>query len=119
MARSLDLIGPDESADLRQLLERFHPARLPRRPWVVGPDAVTAPAKVARDHLGGRRSDRRAGLVARGRRVVGPAGRSSRRPAVTRALAYTALMATPEVGDRVLLNVAALDRGLGTGVTHW
>jgi hypothetical protein len=35
--------------------------------------------------------------------------------AVTRALAYTALMATPEVGDRVLLNVAALDRGLGTG----
>jgi hypothetical protein len=36
-------------------------------------------------------------------------------PAVIRALAYTALMATPEVGDRVLLNVAALDRGLGTG----
>ena len=36
-------------------------------------------------------------------------------PAVARALAYTALMATPEVGDRVLLNVAALDRGLGTG----
>ena len=36
-------------------------------------------------------------------------------PAETRALAYTALMATPEVGDRVLLNVAALDRGLGTG----
>ncbi|HWI00503.1 MAG TPA: DUF3866 family protein, partial [Propionibacteriaceae bacterium] len=36
-------------------------------------------------------------------------------PAVIRALAYTALMATPQVGDRVLLNVAALDRGLGTG----
>ncbi|SDS27845.1 Protein of unknown function [Friedmanniella luteola] len=32
-----------------------------------------------------------------------------------RALAYTALMAAPEVGDRVLLNVAALERGLGTG----
>lgn len=32
-----------------------------------------------------------------------------------RALAYTALMARPEVGDRVLLNVAALERGLGTG----
>jgi hypothetical protein len=32
-----------------------------------------------------------------------------------RALAYTTLMAPPEVGDRVLLNVAALDRGLGTG----
>jgi len=32
-----------------------------------------------------------------------------------RALVYTALMAPPEVGDRVLLNVAALDRGLGTG----
>lgn len=33
----------------------------------------------------------------------------------TRALAYTNLMATPQVGDRVLMNVAALDRGLGTG----
>jgi hypothetical protein len=32
-----------------------------------------------------------------------------------RALAYPALMAAPEVGDRVLMNVAALDRGLGTG----
>jgi hypothetical protein len=31
------------------------------------------------------------------------------------ALVYTDLMATPSVGDRVLLNVAALDRGLGTG----
>ncbi|WP_375426195.1 DUF3866 family protein [uncultured Friedmanniella sp.] len=32
-----------------------------------------------------------------------------------RALAYTSLMARPEVGDRVLLNVAALERDLGTG----
>ena len=32
-----------------------------------------------------------------------------------RALAYTDLMAPPRPGDRVLLNVAALDRGLGTG----
>jgi uncharacterized protein DUF3866 len=32
-----------------------------------------------------------------------------------RALAYTALLAPPRVGDRVLLNVAALERGLGTG----
>ncbi len=32
-----------------------------------------------------------------------------------RALVYTDLMATPAVDDRVLLNVAALDRGLGTG----
>ncbi len=31
------------------------------------------------------------------------------------ALAYSTLMATPRVGDRVLMNVAALDRGLGTG----
>jgi Protein of unknown function (DUF3866) len=31
------------------------------------------------------------------------------------ALLYTDLMATPAIGDRVLLNVAALDRGLGTG----
>lgn len=32
-----------------------------------------------------------------------------------RALAYPALVGTPEVGDRVLLNVTALARGLGTG----
>jgi hypothetical protein len=32
-----------------------------------------------------------------------------------RALAYTDLMAAPTAADRVLLNVAALDRGLGTG----
>ncbi|MBA8795254.1 hypothetical protein FHX74_002882 [Friedmanniella endophytica] len=32
-----------------------------------------------------------------------------------RALAYTALVPAPAVGDRVLLNVAALERGLGTG----
>jgi hypothetical protein len=31
------------------------------------------------------------------------------------ALAYTDLMAPPAIGDRVLLNVAALERGLGTG----
>jgi glutamyl-tRNA synthetase len=41
IARSLDLIGPNESADLRQLLERFDPARLPRRAWVVGPELST------------------------------------------------------------------------------
>jgi hypothetical protein len=32
-----------------------------------------------------------------------------------RALAYTDLVPAPEIGDRLLLNVAALDRGLGTG----
>lgn len=32
-----------------------------------------------------------------------------------RALVYTDLMAEPQVGDRLLLNVAALERGLGTG----
>ncbi|MET0693121.1 MAG: DUF3866 family protein, partial [Propionibacteriaceae bacterium] len=32
-----------------------------------------------------------------------------------RALAYTDLVAAPRPGDRLLLNVAALDRGLGTG----
>jgi hypothetical protein len=32
-----------------------------------------------------------------------------------RALVYTDLMTAPEVGDRLLMNVAALDRGLGTG----
>ena len=35
--------------------------------------------------------------------------------ALVRALAYPALVGTPRVGDRVLLNVAALERGLGTG----
>jgi glutamyl-tRNA synthetase len=38
MARSLKLIGPGESADLKQLLDRFDPARLHRQPWVVGPE---------------------------------------------------------------------------------
>jgi hypothetical protein len=32
-----------------------------------------------------------------------------------RALAYPALVGSPRVGDRVLLNVSALDAGLGTG----
>src|SRR5215470_18191837 len=32
-----------------------------------------------------------------------------------RALAYPALTGTPRAGDRVLLNVTALDAGLGTG----
>ncbi len=32
-----------------------------------------------------------------------------------RALAYTALVGEPQVGDRVLLNASALLRGLGTG----
>ena len=32
-----------------------------------------------------------------------------------RALAYPALVGKPRVGDRVLLNVTALEAGLGTG----
>jgi Protein of unknown function (DUF3866) len=35
--------------------------------------------------------------------------------ALIRALAYPALVGSPLVGDRVLLNTTALDRGLGTG----
>jgi hypothetical protein len=35
--------------------------------------------------------------------------------ATVRALAYTALVGEPQVGDRVLLNASALLRGLGTG----
>jgi hypothetical protein len=35
--------------------------------------------------------------------------------AQVRALAYPALVGSPRVGDRVLLNAAALERGLGTG----
>jgi hypothetical protein len=40
---------------------------------------------------------------------------ASAAPSEVPALAYTDLMAAPAVGDRVLLNVAALERGLGTG----
>lgn len=36
-------------------------------------------------------------------------------PESIRALAYTDLVGTPQPGDRVLLNVTALERGLGTG----
>jgi hypothetical protein len=36
-------------------------------------------------------------------------------PVPVRALAYPAVVGEPVVGDRVLLNVTALDRGLGTG----
>jgi hypothetical protein len=41
------------------------------------------------------------------------AGHPTRRP--IRALAYPALVGSPQVGDRVLLNVTALAAGLGTG----
>jgi hypothetical protein len=41
--------------------------------------------------------------------------RSEREPGEVRALAYPQLTGTPEVGDRVLLNVGALALGLGTG----
>lgn len=36
-------------------------------------------------------------------------------PGTVRALAYTALVGEPQLGDRVLLNASALLRGLGTG----
>jgi hypothetical protein len=36
-------------------------------------------------------------------------------PETVRALAYTALVGEPQLGDRVLLNASALLRGLGTG----
>jgi hypothetical protein len=42
------------------------------------------------------------------------AGAPDEQPTV-RALAYTALVGEPQVGDRVLLNASALLRGLGTG----
>jgi Protein of unknown function (DUF3866) len=47
---------------------------------------------------------------------VTPADAAAEGPDVTMtALAYTALVGTPRPGDRVLLNVTALERGLGTG----
>ena len=43
IAGSLNLIGTGESADLMRLLDRFDPARLPRQPWVVGPQLPVPP----------------------------------------------------------------------------
>lgn len=40
---------------------------------------------------------------------------ASDEPETVRALAYTALVGEPQLGDRVLLNASALLRGLGTG----
>ena len=119
MARSLDLIGPDESATSGSCWNASI-----RRGCLGGPGwsapSCTAPAKVARVIIwaDGEVTAVRASWP----RAVELAVRRDDRAAdaaVAGALAYTALMATPEVGDRVLLNVAALDRGLGTGVTHW
>ncbi|MFN0280394.1 MAG: DUF3866 family protein [Kineosporiaceae bacterium] len=42
-------------------------------------------------------------------------GRAHGDPTTCRALAYPALVGRPEVGDLVLLNTTALERGLGTG----
>ncbi|MBU5424351.1 DUF3866 family protein [Cellulomonas hominis] len=47
--------------------------------------------------------------------VVVADGVSGPDPVTVRALAYPALVGTPEAGDPVLLNVSALARGLGTG----
>lgn len=47
--------------------------------------------------------------------VVIPDGVAGPGPDTVRALAYPALVGTPEAGDPVLLNVSALARGLGTG----
>jgi glutamyl-tRNA synthetase len=41
IAESLDLALPGEPVSLDALLERFDPARLPRRPWVVVPEVLT------------------------------------------------------------------------------
>jgi glutamyl-tRNA synthetase len=43
LAASLGLAQPGERVNPADLLPRFDPARLPRRPWVVGP-AATDPA---------------------------------------------------------------------------
>ncbi len=45
----------------------------------------------------------------------GPGHTDTSRPTQVRALAYTDLVGEPAPGDRVLLNVSALARGLGTG----
>ena len=47
----------------------------------------------------------------------GPGAGAPGKPATVTvpALAYTDVVGSPEVGDRVLLNVTALERGLGTG----
>lgn len=40
LARSLGLAEPAEPVTLSALLPRFDPARLPRQPWVVGPENI-------------------------------------------------------------------------------
>jgi hypothetical protein len=47
--------------------------------------------------------------------LVGPDGETIQAGETIPALAYTDLVGSPRPGDRVLLNVGALDRGLGTG----
>ncbi len=46
---------------------------------------------------------------------AGPTPAGSGSAATVRALAYTAMVGTPQPGDRVLLNASALLKGLGTG----
>ena len=41
IADSLDLASPDQPVSLDTMLERFDPACLPRRPWVVFPEKLT------------------------------------------------------------------------------
>ncbi len=48
-------------------------------------------------------------------RLAGAEGGDGGDGDLVRALAYTALVGEPQVGDRVLLNASALLRGLGTG----
>ncbi|HMO10756.1 MAG TPA: DUF3866 family protein, partial [Actinotalea sp.] len=56
-----------------------------------------------------------AGAVELEVRVTGHAQPEAAEGALVRALAHPPLVGEPALGDRVLLNVSALRRGLGTG----
>ncbi|WP_245807125.1 DUF3866 family protein [Krasilnikoviella flava] len=92
------------------------------------PDDGSRQARQARPANGGGHVTWRTGTVtARGATWTGarevslrldtplPARDLTTAPWEVRGLAYTALVGDPDVGDRLLLNVSALARGLGTG----
>ena len=129
-----DSLGLPAVEHVAELLPHFDPQRLPRPP--VGrrsPESLTLDRATRRRRAvsGGRASENQGTKV--GTMIIWADGevtavraswpgaveltvaRRDQADTEVRALVYTDLMAAPAVGDRVLLNVAALDRGLGTG----
>ena len=111
----MELASPGEPVTPEVLLGRFDPGRLPREPWVVIP-TLRSKVRLVIIWADGTVTDIRAEW--KGAVELTVARRDAGAEEV-RALAYTDLMAAPAVGDRVLLNVAALDRGPAPASTPW